>query len=208
MNEGINICNTGPTALAQRKEGFADVARWISLDSDSETSIYRKFDELGAQNLLYLQAELLVLEKQLNELDKEDVKTDELDPKDAARTWEILTQRHTAGLEDAKVRIELIGKIRAKLREYRASTVSQRLFRARTDPYFRRSPPATERDIEAEAPQEARARRLQAMVQETVPCTRRSGQDVPGYPRGSRRSQYDRDGLPVSLSETSLANPS
>jgi len=116
MNEGVNPNGPG---LRQRKEGFADVARWIALDSDSETSIYRKFHELAARNLLYLQAELLVLEKQLNELDEQDVKTDDLDLKDAARTWETLTRRHAAGLEDAKYRMELIKKLRTKLREYR-----------------------------------------------------------------------------------------
>ncbi|OIW26519.1 hypothetical protein CONLIGDRAFT_683493 [Coniochaeta ligniaria NRRL 30616] len=125
MNEGINSGDRGTTALGKRKEGFADVARWISLDSDSETSIYRRFHELGARNLLYLQAELLVLEKKLNELDEQDVRTDDMDLKDAARTWEVLTQRHAAGLGDAKDRIELIEKIQTKLREYHEALLLQ-----------------------------------------------------------------------------------
>lgn len=121
MNGGINSDDSSPTAQGQRKEGFADVARWISLDYDSETSIYRKFHELAARSLLYQQAELLVLEKQLDELDKQDAESDDMDLKDAARTWEVLTKRHEDGLQDAKDRMELITTIRSKLREYRAS---------------------------------------------------------------------------------------
>lgn len=120
MNEVEDLGDSDPVALGRRKEGFADVARWIALDSDGETFIYRKFHELTARNLLYLQAELLVLEKQLDELDDDDVKTDDMDLKDAARTWEILTRGRAAGLKDANVRMTLIERIRAKLKEYRA----------------------------------------------------------------------------------------
>jgi len=117
MYDSINSGESGSTALRKRKERFADVARWIALDYDSETSIYRRFHELAARDLLYLQAELLVLEDQLNELDEHDPKTDDMDKKDAARTWETLIKRHASGLEDAKVRKESVEKIRAKLKE-------------------------------------------------------------------------------------------
>lgn len=102
-----------------RKEGFAEVARWIALDSDKETYIYRKFDELAARDLLYLQAELLVLENQLTRLDKIDANNEDMSLKDAIRTWEVLEQQYHTGREEARVRIDLIVKIRAKLKEYR-----------------------------------------------------------------------------------------
>jgi hypothetical protein len=104
-----------------RKEGFADVARWIALDPDNETLIFRKFDELAARNLLYLQAELLVLEKQLFELDTKDADSDDMDLKDAIRTWETLTRQYQEQNETARVRVDLIVRTREKLKEYRES---------------------------------------------------------------------------------------
>lgn len=120
MNGKANSSNRGSIPPNYRKEGFADVARWQALDSDKETFIYRKFDELAARNLLYLQSDLLVLEKQLNELDKNDANSDDMDLKDVARTWETLTQWYDTGNEEAQIRMDLIVKIRAKLQEYRA----------------------------------------------------------------------------------------
>jgi hypothetical protein len=124
MNGSANSSDRRSAPPSCRKEGFADVARWIALDPDNETFIYRKFDELAARNLLYLQSELLVLEKQLNELDKNDASSDDMDLKDATRTWETLTQRCGTNNEEARVRMDLIVRIRAKLKEYRALAVA------------------------------------------------------------------------------------
>lgn len=112
--------NTIPLTSTPRKEGFADVARWISLDPDNETFIYRRFNQLAARNLLYLQSELLAIEKQLDELDKNDALSDDMTLKDSARTWETLVSLHENGNTDAKTRMDLIVKLRAKLKEYRS----------------------------------------------------------------------------------------
>ncbi|VUC31210.1 unnamed protein product [Clonostachys rosea] len=114
-----NVDLRGPGISTYRKEGFAYVADWAALDRDNETFIYRKFDELAARNLLYLQSELFFLEKRLNEFDKNDANSEDMDLKDAARTWETLIQRHGAGNEEAQARMDLILRIRGKLREYR-----------------------------------------------------------------------------------------
>ncbi|PTB49369.1 hypothetical protein M431DRAFT_9962 [Trichoderma harzianum CBS 226.95] len=108
-----------------QKEGFAQVARWIALDPDKETSIYRKFDELAARNLLYLQSELLVLENKLDQLDRSDAKSDDMDLADAIMTWETLERQYNAGSEKARVRMDLIVKIRAKLKEYHEALLLQ-----------------------------------------------------------------------------------
>lgn len=122
MNVEANA-NTG-SYHAQQKEGFANVARWLSLDRDNETFIYRRFNELSARNILYLQCELLDLEKKLNELDKKDVTSDDMDLKDVARTWETFMQRFEEGNSEAVVRMELITKLRAKIKEYRTPSFS------------------------------------------------------------------------------------
>lgn len=120
---GSTVNSTGNIPLitsTPRKEGFANVARWISLDPDNETFIYRRFNQLGARNLLYLQAELLALEKQLDELDKNDALSDDMTLKDSARTWKILIDSYENGNAEAKARMGLIVKLRAKLKEYRS----------------------------------------------------------------------------------------
>jgi len=127
MNGSANSSNHGVIIPSHRIEGFADVVRWIALDPDNETFICRKFDELAARNLFYLQSKLLCLQKQLNELDKSDANSDDMNLKDARRTWETLTQRYDAGNEEVQVRMDLIVKIRAKLKEYRTLTVTRYL---------------------------------------------------------------------------------
>jgi len=119
----MNGCANSPPS--HRKEGFADVARWIAVDPDNETFIYRKFDELAARNLLYLQSELLSFQKQLNELDKSDANSDDMDLKDASRTWETLTQQCDSGNEEARVRMDWIVRIRGKLKEYHEALLLQ-----------------------------------------------------------------------------------
>ncbi|KAL5083489.1 hypothetical protein Trisim1_001419 [Trichoderma cf. simile WF8] len=108
-----------------QKEGFAQVARWIALDPDKETSIYRKFDELAARNLLYLQSELLVLENELDQLDRSDAKSDDMNLADAIMTWETLERQYNTGSEKAQVRMDLIVKIRAKIKEYHEALLLQ-----------------------------------------------------------------------------------
>lgn len=62
--------------LAQRDvactRGFALVASKINSDADKTTTIYRRFDELSARNLLFYQAELAELEEQQRREDKVD----------------------------------------------------------------------------------------------------------------------------------------
>jgi len=123
VNPNSRHCNNSAPP-SHRREGFADVARWITLDPDNETLIYRKFDELAARNLLYLQSELLVLENQLNELDVRDALSEDMDLKDAARTWETMMHRYETSNEETRVRMDLIMRIRTKLKEYRAFAIS------------------------------------------------------------------------------------
>lgn len=124
MNEGTISRDRGSTPSSHRKEGFAEVARWIALDSDNETFIYRKFDELAARNLLYQQSELLVRQKQLNEMDRYDASSEDMDLKDTSRTWEMLKRRNDIGNEETRVHRDLIVQLRARLKEYCALIVA------------------------------------------------------------------------------------
>jgi len=53
--------------VPQPAEGYPELAFLISTDMDF--SIFRKFDELSARNLLRMQAELITIEEELRRLD-------------------------------------------------------------------------------------------------------------------------------------------
>ena len=98
--------------------------------------VFRKFGSLAARNLLYLQAEVLVLEERLAKLDAAvAAHGSNLDIKDAARTWEVLVEQCEAGdtvvEEDARERevrlqarerMEVILTLREKIKNYREFT--------------------------------------------------------------------------------------
>jgi hypothetical protein len=99
-------------------EGFAAVAEWIALDPDNETFIFRKFDRLAARNLLYLQARIMVLEKEFEGLDKEVAQSNDMTLKDAARTWEQLVKQDSEGQGHAQGHIKLVVEMKQALKEY------------------------------------------------------------------------------------------
>ncbi|KAJ0107076.1 hypothetical protein J7T55_006955 [Diaporthe amygdali] len=101
-----------PGPATNRRTGYANVARWMALDTDSETHIYRKFDELAVRNLLYYQSELLTLMAQLDALDETDANTDDMDLRDAAMTWETLESRLASNDDGAKSRMNLIRRMK------------------------------------------------------------------------------------------------
>ncbi|KAF4836142.1 hypothetical protein CGCSCA4_v012318 [Colletotrichum siamense] len=107
----------------KRHGGYLTAASWLARDVDNETLIFRKFDTLSAANLLYMQSEILELEKHLEHMHLNTVQSDDMDLKDAASTWETLVEQSRAGTtsfrQDAKKRMDLIRELREKLREYR-----------------------------------------------------------------------------------------
>ncbi|KAH6885409.1 hypothetical protein B0T10DRAFT_550675 [Thelonectria olida] len=117
-------CALDSEAGHQIQDGYPGVAQWISQDRDSETLAFRKFSELSAHNLLYLQSKLLELEEQLLEANKTVSEQHDMAQKDAAREWEVLTAQ-AAGhhsrpsvVEAAKRGKTLILELREKLEVY------------------------------------------------------------------------------------------
>lgn len=101
--------------------GYPSLAAFIAKDPDHSTAIYRRFDRLSARNLLYLQAELSTLEKRQDELDRQDMISDDLDAKDKARNWDTLLARAESGSDDAaEERVKVAKAIREKIKEYSA----------------------------------------------------------------------------------------
>lgn len=125
------------SAMAGQKIGYTEVGDWMARDVDDESLIYRRFDELGARTLLYLQSELISSEHQLADFDREDVVDGDMDWVDAISDWEILNELAAPNHQEqervtesvsrtkAKTRIALIEKIRQKLETYRKALLLQ-----------------------------------------------------------------------------------
>ena len=107
--------------------GYPSLAAFIASDLDHSTAIYRRFDRLSARNLLYLQSELVALEKQQDELDKQDLISDELDGKAKARNWDLLVEKAESGDDgEARKRVTVAKAIREKIKEYSQSAEVRR----------------------------------------------------------------------------------
>ncbi|KAH8646767.1 hypothetical protein BX600DRAFT_518792 [Xylariales sp. PMI_506] len=110
------------------KEGFAAAAAWMASDADNEALIYRKFDDLGSRNLLYLQCEVLLLQKRLAAIDKDFARFDaDITLKDAARRWEKLVELGTGSNPNPKAKeyMGLVLELRVKIKEYHEGLILQ-----------------------------------------------------------------------------------
>ncbi|KAF4853530.1 hypothetical protein CGCSCA4_v002346 [Colletotrichum siamense] len=120
--------------MAAQRIGYAEAANWMARDVDNETLIYRRFDELGTRNLLYLQSELLNIEHRLNELDREDAEDEDMDWQMVVCDWEKLGEIVYASgavaaeeiqASKAKARAQLVEKLCQKLEEYHKTLLRQ-----------------------------------------------------------------------------------
>lgn len=110
-------------------EGYSDLAAFKS--SDAQFSVWRRFDRLGAQNLLYYEAEVQHLEFELKTLDEEDKKIIETGNENEtvvtdarARCWEALTMQVDQHDQRGLKRIDLIRRLRVAMKEYGEIVVS------------------------------------------------------------------------------------
>ncbi|KAF8534925.1 hypothetical protein BDD12DRAFT_894693 [Trichophaea hybrida] len=104
--------------------GFSKYADFIS--KDPEQSVYRRYRRLSSLNLLYLQAELRVLEDDLSRLDFEDLKAQQHAPDDAhllARSYDAFLADLEAGASSPSSAASLekmrkIKRLRELMKEY------------------------------------------------------------------------------------------
>jgi len=98
-----------------RLDGFPTLAHFISQDSEAE--IYRRFSEIGARNLLYLQGIVAKLESELRNRDSTDAQNAAGNP--AAR-WSARNMPKDGDDEKgSKERIRIHEKLTIALKEYR-----------------------------------------------------------------------------------------
>ena len=106
--------------------GFSRVAAKIAHDIDKTTTIYRRFDQLSARNLLYLQAEIAELESLMRGYDYDDLKARDSVALESHTDWRSFerygTQTDHEGNfiypREAK-RMRAVLEIREKLKIYR-----------------------------------------------------------------------------------------
>ncbi|KAJ4355439.1 uncharacterized protein N0V89_003455 [Didymosphaeria variabile] len=99
--------------------GFPSLASFIASDRDRTTFVYKRFDELAARNLLYLQSELAELQSKQRGFDDDDLVAD-LATKQCARNYaEFMRAAKDAGNERQKERKALMLEIRQTMKDYR-----------------------------------------------------------------------------------------
>lgn len=100
-------------------EGYPKLAQLMGNDrTDGHFLIFQKFEQLSAQNLLYLQAEIITLREDLSKCMKEDSESSDPDRQLCARDWVELSSSKDS--EQWEIWLEL----RAKLKEYCKSSCS------------------------------------------------------------------------------------
>lgn len=107
--------------LGRLRDGYPALADWIARDPDNETFVFRKFDRLGARNILHLQAKLTALENEIDQQDKEARQSNDFEARQSSRRWETLMKNAEHANRPEKKRIEKLDELRGVLREYCSS---------------------------------------------------------------------------------------
>ncbi|KAG9236257.1 hypothetical protein BJ875DRAFT_503479 [Amylocarpus encephaloides] len=101
-------------------EGYPKLA--CHMGQYSENAIFRRFGSLNSQNLLYLQAEITHLERDLRDLESIDNQTQQGSDRVFASNWYWLDDsRH----DESHPQLQLVLAIRAKLKEYNGFIIQQ-----------------------------------------------------------------------------------
>lgn len=124
---GMMFPDSGDVEVAKEPkeylEGFTDFSHYMA--SDDALFIFRRFGSLSARNILYLQAELQLLEQQLQELDELDNNVlrqlgegnEKALVDSAARSWESFKDQADR-VERQKTKMDLIVRLRTLMKEY------------------------------------------------------------------------------------------
>jgi hypothetical protein len=122
------------TNLDTYNDGYPAFARWMAQDPDNETLIFRKFDSLSTRNLLYLQAELMDIQRQMFDLESQIAASRDVTLMQSVRQWETFVEQATQAMPATMptgstplpsqprpeiVLMDLVLSTRTKLKEYR-----------------------------------------------------------------------------------------
>ena len=110
-----NIASDGRITLPKLIDGYPKLAEHMG--NAPELSVFRRFEALNRQNLLYLQAELTGLERQLRIVEADSANCDSTDPRSRySRDWEWMSITDEKATANSQWR--LFARIRSVLKEY------------------------------------------------------------------------------------------
>lgn len=90
----------------------------MSRDPDHETFIFRRSGRLAARNILHLQAQLMALEFEINQLDERAGQSTDFEEKQAPRRWETLVKHAKDDHRPEEIRMEKLDQLHGLLRDY------------------------------------------------------------------------------------------
>ena len=96
-------------------DGYPRLARLIG--QKPEVAIFRRFGTLNAENLLFLQAELLTLERELRDIVTDDLTSDDEQRKSYSSSWWALKESSESKTAD-QAQWQKRKEMREKLKEY------------------------------------------------------------------------------------------
>lgn len=104
-------------SLGHIQNGYPGLAKFIGQDLDQGLGIFKQFSQLNARNLLYMQAELLCLEQELDVITYVDEHGTDPTTKNFARSvWEMKKPPN-------RPQWEKVLEIRGKLKDYSMSSL-------------------------------------------------------------------------------------
>lgn len=120
-HRGVDVESTARPLL-----GYPSLSDFIASDRDRTTLIFKRFDELAARNILYLQSEIADLQAQQRAFDQEDLTSDR-PTKQCARNFKSFKDAALQLQNNAKqqARWELMLRIRSSMIEYREALLSE-----------------------------------------------------------------------------------
>ncbi|CAG8957585.1 hypothetical protein HYFRA_00010451 [Hymenoscyphus fraxineus] len=129
-NPDIELGHT-PAREPQRsppaRKGFSAVASKIASDVDKTTTLYRRFDNISARNLLYYQAEIAELEELQNSYDELDRLEKDKISNECQRDWSQFAERAKEGRKREREHMELAIRIRDKIERYHQALVNHQV---------------------------------------------------------------------------------
>lgn len=104
----------------RRNYGYPSLADFIAQDPDHETYVFRRFKRLGVRNVLYLQGELIKIERELEALEKQAAASqDDIETYMSTRSWSALNENSwKPGRDLERAQRELAEDLECKLKKY------------------------------------------------------------------------------------------
>ncbi|KAH7086523.1 hypothetical protein FB567DRAFT_603571 [Paraphoma chrysanthemicola] len=104
--------------LGHIRDGYPTLASWIARDPDNETLVFRRFSRLSARNVLHLQAQLVALEYDIDQLDEDARRSPDMETRQASRRWETLMEHAGDAARPEISRVQKLDELNSLLKNY------------------------------------------------------------------------------------------